>query len=405
MCFLRPSCVVFLCIIALFFMICGCGPGKRPPVTADNALDYVSGRGLPSFKDDMPYSSLKKAVESAGNYLKGLDPDKMLVFGPDKYPASRLLKTIDALEQILDTKPTPYELAQAIKERFIIYQSVGTDGKGTMLFTGYYEPLLVGSPDYNSIYPHPIYGKPDDLVCVNLGDFKAKYAGEHICGRFTGDAIIPYYTREEIEKYGGLEGEGYEIAWVKDPVDLFFLHIQGSGRIIDENGKSFHIHYAGKNGRAYSSIGKLLIDDGKISREEMSMQKLRSYIKENPDESERILNHNQSYVFFSIANQPAIGYAQQPLIAGRCVAVDYRIFPMGALGYIQSQKPVVYGDRISHWVDMGRFVLSMDTGGAIRGPGRMDLFCGNGSYAELFAGHMKHDGVLYFLIVKDEFLD
>ena len=382
--------------------VSGCGGRKRPPATAANSLELISPRHFPGFGDDLPLESLKKAVESARSYLLGVDPDRMFTFGPDKYTASRLLDTLDAFEDILDSDPSPMELAEAVAENFMVYQSVGTDGDGEMLFTGYYEPLLEGSPDYDPKYPYPLYEPPEDLLCVDLGKFKSKYAGEKICGRVDGNSLVPYYTREEIDNHGGLEGEGFEIAWVKDPIDLFFLQIQGSGRIIDEQGNSYHVHYAGKNGRPYRSIGKLLIDEGEIPREEMSMQRLRAYLEENPHEVDRILNYNESYVFFSIVDQPALGYAEQPLVGGRCAAIDYRIFPMGALGYIVSRKPSEDStEDYLTWEDMNRFVLSLDTGGAIRGPGRLDLFWGNGPYAELAAGHMKQEGKLYFLVVKE----
>ncbi|MBI9074536.1 MAG: MltA domain-containing protein [Desulfatibacillum sp.] len=388
-------------LAAALWSLGGCGVREPRVVTAENALERLSERNRPLFNDDAGFASLRRSMASARTYLEGLDPDRMFTFGPDKYPASRLLQTLDTLEAILDASPTPDQLNQMVSEQFIVYQSVGTDGKGGMLFTGYYEPMLEGSLEYDPDYPYPLFAKPEDLICVNLGQFSEKYAGDQICGRLTQNSLVPYFTREEIDSRGMLDQEGLEIAWVKDPVDLFFLHIQGSGRIVDKNGDTWHVHYAGKNGRPYRSIGKLLIDEGVIEKDAMSMQALRDYLENNPADLERVFNHNPSYVFFDVVDEPAIGYAGQPLEGGRAVAIDYRIFPMGALGFVQTEQPVVEHGILTRWEEMNRFVLTLDTGGAIRGAGRMDFFWGNGPYAEIAAGHMKQEGRLFFLVAKE----
>ncbi len=394
--------LAFLCLIAVVWSLGGCGTSKQAPVTAQNALERLSERDCPLFEDDTGFASLGRSIASARTYLERLAPDRSFTFGPDTYSTTRLLETLDAFEAILATNPTPEELDRLVTEGFIVYQSVGNDSKGSMLFTGYYEPLLEGTLAYNPEYPYPLYGKPQDLICINLGKFKEKFKGEQICGRLTENSLVPYYTREEIDTHASLEREGLEIAWVKDPIDLFFLHIQGSGRVVDESGNTFYVHYAGKNGQPYRSIGKLLIDEEAIMREDMSMQALRTHLENHPRDVERIFNHNPSYVFFEVVDQPAIGYAGQPLEAGRATAIDYRIFPMGALAFLKTEKPVVKSKVLTHWEDMSRFVLTLDTGGAIRGSGRLDFFWGNGPYAEIAAGHMKQDGLLYFLVVKGE---
>lgn len=181
----------------------------------------------------------------------------------------------------------------------------------------------------------------------------------------------------------------------------FFLQIQGSGKIHIDGGGVLNVHYHASNGKAYRSIGNLLIEQGKIPRAEMSMQQIRAYLDAHPEEVSAIFSYNPSYVFFKIEPDGPRGCLDVRLTPGRSLAVDRRIFPMAALSFIQTQKPMVDGNgAIVGWTECARFVLNQDTGGAIRGPGRGDIFWGNGPYAELAAGHMQHPGRLYFLILK-----
>jgi membrane-bound lytic murein transglycosylase A len=240
---------------------------------------------------------------------------------------------------------------------------------------------------------------------IDLAPFSPKYKGEKITGRVAGKTVVPYYNRNEIANSKVLEGRARKLAWIKDPVDLFFLQIQGSGKIYLDNGNTINVHYNDTNGHPYRSIGKLLLDEGKISREEMSMQKIREYLHSHPEEAENILNYNPSYVFFKIEKDGPLGCLNVKLTPGRSIALDRRIFPLPALTFVETQKPLINAaGQIHAWTNFGRFVLSQDTGGAIRGPGRADLYWGSGSYAEIAAGHMQHPGRLYFLILKPEVL-
>jgi len=198
-----------------------------------------------------------------------------------------------------------------------------------------------------------------------------------------------------------LKGMNLEIAWLKDPLDVAFLHIQGSGRLKLPDGKVLLVHYQTSNGRPYRSIGRYMIEKEFLSREEMSMQAIRKYLTENPGVLEEVLNYNPSYIFFRQVENGPIGSIDVLLTPGRSIALDSRIFPKGALGFISSQKPLVNEKgELTGWTKFSRFVLNQDTGGAIKGAGRADIFWGSGPYAELAAGHLKHDGELYILIKK-----
>jgi membrane-bound lytic murein transglycosylase A len=198
-----------------------------------------------------------------------------------------------------------------------------------------------------------------------------------------------------------LEDKNLEIAWARDPIDVFFLHIQGSGILRFENGEYIRVNYNGQNGRPYLSVGRMLIEQGKISSEGMSMAAIRKYLEEHPEELTRILYANPSYVFFRKAEAGSHGSIGVRLTAGRSVATDARLFPKGALVFLESKKPLLDGKgNIGLWKSYTRFGLNQDTGGAIRGPGRVDVFWGGGTFAQAAAGYTKQSGKLYFLVLK-----
>ena len=174
--------------------------------------------------------------------------------------------------------------------------------------------------------------------------------GARRVGRLEGDRLVPYYSRAEIDHKGALRGRGYEIAWTKDPVDNFFLQIQGSGILKLPDGRRLQVGYAGQNGLPYRSIGRLLIEGGKIPREEMSMQRLRRYLAEHPAERDEIMAYNESYVFFRFLSEGPLGTLEVPVSAGRSIATDLRLFPKGALGFVYSERPVLgAGGKLLGW--------------------------------------------------------
>ena len=261
--------------------------------------------------------------------------------------------------------------------------------------------MYEGSLAPDETFRYPLYRPPDDLIRIDLSLFSEKFKGENIVARIEGKKVLPYYSRYQIEAERVLEGKGLEIAWLKDPLDVAFLHIQGSGRLRLPDGKDLLVHYQASNGRPYRSIGRYMIEKGFLAREEMSMQAIRKYLTENPEVLDEVLNYNPSYVFFRQVENGPLGSLGVLLTPGRSVALDSKIFPKGALGFISCQKPLVndQGDIIG-WTQFSRFVLNQDSGGAIKGAGRADIFWGSGPYAELTAGHLQHEGDLYILIKK-----
>ena len=349
----------------------------------------------------MTYNGLEDSLLQSLSYLNKIPADRQFIFGKDQYNARHMIKSLQHFLDYIKTRPPRQDLKKFIQSDYRIYQSVGRNAEGEVLYTGYYEPFLKGSLVRSDRYRFPIYTRPRDLITIDLSLFHKKFRGEKIIGRYTNQSVVPYYDRSEIETGGVLENKAEVLAWAEDPVDVFFLQIQGSGKVQLENGNVFNVHYQTTNGRPYRSIGKLLIDEEKISVAEMSMQKIREYLNNHPEEIDTVLNYNPSYVFFIIEPNGPLGNINVKLTPGRSIALDRRIFPSAALAFIETEKPLIDdAGQIHSWQRFSRFVLNQDTGGAIKGPGRADLFWGNGPYAEIAAGHLKHTGELYFLVLK-----
>ncbi len=392
----------FILIIIILQLIWLPGCCKKPvSVVPSPPLHALSTKELPEFKDDLDYEKLISGIRQSLSYLQRIPADRSFVFGEDTFDTSHMIRSLEYFLQYIQSHPSQQQLQRFIRKNYRVYRSIGRKSTESVMFTGYYEPLLQGSLVPSEIYQYPVFAPPGDLVKIDLGLFAESFKGKKIIGRLSNQTVVPYYSRKEIASLNVLNQYEQPLLWVDDPIDLFFLQIQGSGKVKLANGRTVNIHYAGTNGHPYRSIGKLLINSNKITKEKMSMQAIRAYLNHHPDEVENILNHNPSYVFFQFEEEGPIGCLNVPLTAERSIATDRRIFPPAGLFYIQTQKPVVNDSgNIQNWIDFGRFVLNQDTGGAIRGPGRADLFCGHGDYAEIAAGHLKHPGSLYALVLK-----
>jgi len=384
-----------------FLLLTGCAGLSK--TEHKPALEKLSINAYPQFFDDMYYDGMAHGITRSISYLKRFSGDKTYEFGDDLFTVDHLIGSLNHFLTFIRQKPDSRDITRFIRKHYWVYQAVGKGNPGEVFFTGYYEPLLQGSLRESPKYPYPVYPRPNDLVKIDLSLFSIDYQPKTITGRQKDHTVVPYFSRKEIDFDKRLIGKVTPIAWVKNQVDLFFLHIQGSGKLYLDNGSVLNLHYHTTNGQPYRSIGKLLIDTDKIPRSEMSMQRIRSYLNTHPEEIRKIFNHNPSYVFFKIEPIGPKGYLDVVLTPGRSIALDRRIFPPAGLAYIKTQKPIISeNSQIHRWAPLTRFALNQDTGGVIRGPGRADLFWGNGPYAEIAAGHMQHLGTLYFLVLKPE---
>jgi membrane-bound lytic murein transglycosylase A len=272
------------------------------------------------------------------------------------------------------------------------------DGDPEGLFTGYYEPLLHGSRTRSDRYRVPLYIRPPDLVTVDLGAFREELKGQKIAGRLEEGSLIPYPDRKAIES-GALAGRDLELVWVDDPIDAFFLQIQGSGRVRLEDGKEMRVGYAAQNGHPYFAIGRDLIERGALTKETVSMQSIRRWLEEHPDEADDVMARNASYVFFQeLKGEGPLGAEGVALTPGRSLAVDLHHWPLGVPVWLDAEAPSPNPGEPDR--PLRRLLVAQDTGGAIRGVVRGDVFWGHDEDAAEIAGRMKHRGRLWVLLPR-----
>ena len=274
------------------------------------------------------------------------------------------------------------------------WQLVNPDGNRSGLVTGYYEPVLEGSRTRKPPYTTPVFGVPDDLIVVDLGELYPDLKHMRLRGRLEGRKLIPYYSRAEWAK----QEEGRRsLLWVSDPIDFFFMQIQGSGQIELDDGSRIRLNYADQNGHPYRSIGRWLIDKGELKPEQASMQGIKAWARANPKRLQELLNTNPSLVFFrelkaeGSGPQGAMGL---PLTPERSIAVDPRTTPLGAPVWLATTQP--NSEQL-----LQRLMLAQDTGGAIRGPVRADFYWGSGPAAGSQAGKMKQSGRMWVLLPRE----
>lgn len=340
--------------------------------------------------DDLDRESLRIALRRSIGYLEKLPRERIVGTTPRRFSAGAVLDSLRAFEGLLKHWACWPCFLKELHRRFEIIPSSSDPESESVLFTGYYQPIIAASLTETEEFRFPLYAVPADL-----GAPRAEME------RVDGEPNASYFSRREIDQAGALRGRGLEIAWVKDPIDIFFLQIQGSGILQLDDGRKLQIGYAAQNGRPYRSIGRLLIEQGMVASEEMSMQRLRRYLTERPQERDEIFFHNESYVFFRLLSVGPLGSLEVPLTPGRSLATDARLFPKAALAFIVTETPVIdTSGELSGWQPLSRFVLNQDTGGAIRGLQRGDIFFGSGPQATDEAGLMNRQGKLFFLMLK-----
>ena len=403
---------------SLFILIWGCA---RAPVK-DRSEAMRKAKNPPAVADDLDFDSLVNGIKADADYLEKSNRGD-LTFGEVKIEKK---KYVSALRFLCEKAKSKESFYGAVNENFDFYEVYGNEDWSQIKATSYYSPVLKGSKKKTKKYSQPLYTTPKDMLAIDVDAFveafpKWKTFKDQILEQRSSrslikarlveqknslSTIVPYYTREEIDDKEVLKKEKDLVLAYVDPIESFFLQIQGSGIIEMTDGSRFTVGYSNQNGHPYVAIGSTLLD--KIPKEKMSMQTLTAYLKSLPKkETQKILNRNPSYVFFQKIEGKPVAYLGTEVVDGRTVATDNGLFPKGSLAFLEYEKPIfenINATEPVEWKKSARFVLDQDTGGAIRGPGRLDLYAGGGPAAEQFAGVMKNPARLYYLVPKPEFL-
>lgn len=331
-------------------------------------------------------TNLEKAIDRSINYLKKPSAQQYYPYGD--ISREQAIDSLKAFKDLMKSGLRGEKLNAAIREKFDVYISVGCDDKGTVLFTGYYTPIFDGSMTQTEKFKYPLYKMPADLVKGNKGE---------ILGRKTPAGVVPYPSREEIEKSGMLKGS--ELIWLGDPFEVYIAHVQGSAKIRLPDGKLIGVGYTASNGHEYKSVSKAMLEAGKFNGERMSLKAMIEYFKQHPEEVDSYTKMNPRFVFFQIEKGEPRGSINEEVTAYRTIATDKTIFPPGCLAFLSTVLPVERGGVITDGPYAG-FALDQDTGGAIRAPGRCDVYMGQGDKAGSLAGRTYQEGKLYYLFVK-----
>ncbi|MBD1401055.1 murein transglycosylase A [Pelobacter sp. M08fum] len=377
-------------MITVLFLVVLAGCAKKPPVEIEPpiieppvvevpALTPVTWEHLDGWEDD----SLLPALEAFRNSCVSL---RWREQWRDVCSSAQQLDVVDVLT-----------VRNFFEQYFTPHQVRNADGSTSGLMTGYYGPELEGSREPTEEYRYPLYQQPDDMLIIDLDSVYPELGNYRLRGRVEGNRVVPYFDREQIDFGDNQPLAGHELFWVKDPVDLFFLHIQGSGSVRLPNGEQAIVNYANQNGHPYRSIGRLLLDRNEMTRDQMSMQNIRRWVANNPGSGQKLLAENPSYVFFrelppgTVSPPGAMGVPLTPL---RSLAVDPRTIPLGAPVFLSTTFPGTENQPLR------QLMVAQDTGGAIKGRVRGDFFWGMGNEAGEFAGRMRHPGELWVLLPR-----
>jgi membrane-bound lytic murein transglycosylase A len=353
--------------------------GAVGPAAAQRGLAFLSvgSSEAPDLLDDGDTESLRHAIRQSLGWLSRQPAERSAVVGSRVVTAADQVRILRRMLDLLADGPAPAVLHRRVLAEFDLVRSAGSDDGG-MLVTGYHEPIVDAAEIAGGEYRVPVLGVPRDL----------------------GARRGAYWTRAQIEQ-GRSGRHARPLAWARDPVDVYFMEIEGGGTLRFADGRELRVGYAATNSRPYRSVGLRLIEEGKITREAMTMRTLREWLTAYPEERARLFRYNESYVFFRVLPGAPVGSLGVPLTPGRTIATDPRIFPRAGLAFIRSERPVARRDGSIGRRSLARFVLSQDAGGVIRGPGRVDVYWGRGADADLAASDMKEPGDLYLVVSKD----
>jgi len=379
------------CVLAIAFS----GPAVAVPSLQPVSINQLQATELESIGLDAQIwgengqpgdrQLLLKSIDNSLRYLN----TSAAASAYSRYPVSgitrdRVRRSLDRFRQLVVSSTTPAQLQESVKREFVFYKSIGKDGKGTVAFTGYFEPTYAASRTPNSEFRYPLYRVPPSL----------------------GSWSKPHPTRLDLEGADALQGNkgllrGLELVWLRDRFQAFLVHVQGSAKLQLTDGGVMTVGFAGKTSQSYTGVGRELVKDGKFTLEQLTLPKLTAYFTNFPADMDKYLPKNQSFVFFRDTNgAPATGSIGVPVTAERSIATDKALMPPGALALISTKLPYPNAAGKLEQNAVNRYVLDQDTGGAIKGAGRVDVFMGTGNLAGDRAGYINSTGELYYPLLK-----
>jgi membrane-bound lytic murein transglycosylase A len=384
-------------LLSIALIISGCkAPAKEGKLAYDRPLPpgqlalrkITNPHEIPDFTMAcLDLDELKPAINHSLNYLR--KPSSKQFYPVGDITHDRAIKSLEAFAELLDSGLAGGQLNLAIREKFDVYMSIGCDDHGTVLFTGYYTPIFDGSFTRTGRFQYPLYKQPEDLVKNSKGE---------IVGRRMPDGqILPYPPRAVLEDSMMLRGK--ELAWLGDPFEVYIAHVQGSAKLRLPDGKLATVGYAANNGHEYKSVAQELVKDGKIPPDQISLSAMIDYFKKYRDQVKTYVRRNARFVFFRKEEGQPLGCLNEPVTAYRSIATDKSIFPRASLTFITTTLPRPVAGRPVKQIYSG-FALDQDAGGAIRAPGRCDVYMGQGDVAGQLAGQTYQEGRLYYLILK-----
>ena len=341
---------------------------------------------------DFTYASygledIKDAIGYSLNYL--MKPSSKQFFPYGAITHEDAFASLEAFAELLEEGLTGKQLNAAIRRKFDVYESVGCDNRGTVLFTGYYTPIFDGSMKKTQRFKYPLYKQPKDLVKGPDGIIEGQ--------KMSGGSITPYPSRKEIESSGMLAGS--ELLYMADPFEVYIAHVQGSAKIRLPDGELITVGYAASNGHDYKSVSRAMLDAKALNGEKMSLSAMIDYFKRNPGKIASYIEENPRFVFFQNAQSEPHGSINTPVTPIRTIATDKSVYPRSCLAFVSTTLPRQSGASITHRRYNG-FALDQDTGGAIRAAGRCDIYMGVGDQAGKLAGQVYQEGRLYYLFLK-----
>jgi membrane-bound lytic murein transglycosylase A len=392
----------FILLLLTLFLV-SCAEVAQKADKTSNAKSNCDCPKIKTEKEDLAkipdYGLLKKSDWSA--IESSFESDNVLLTWTAWLRSCSVLKQKDTWKKVCDLaddikEPSDENIKNYFKKYFNLYSATNMDGSDTGTITGYYQPILKGSKVKTSHYKVPLYTTPKDLITVDLSDVYPELKSKRLRGKLAGNKLIPYLSRAEIDGQGSPLA-GNEIVWVEDPVEAFFLEIQGSGIIQFDNGEAMQIGYADQNGYPFKAIGSTLVQKKEITMAEASMEGIKNWARKNITKLREFLNMNASYVFFrKLPNDlpGPIGALGVSIEAERSVAIDPKFIPLGAPVFLSTTQP-------NTSEPLERLMVAQDTGGAIRGGVRADFYWGSGDEAGRKAGSMKQQGKIWTLLPRD----